>query len=262
MCLILFAYKSHPELPLIVAANRDEFYRRPSRPADFWPDHPDILAGRDLEALGTWLGVSRRGRFAAVTNVRGGADAGGARSRGELTRDFLSGDSSPWDYAREVLGRARDYRGFNLLVGDREELVYCENLHGTTARVEPGIYGLSNHLLDTPWPKVVSGKSGLQAIISRWHSAGEADTEALLDMLGDRNIAEDELLPATGLGLAMERRLSPIFVSGDDSGSGEGYGTCCSTVLVADQQGRLRFHERRFYGEEPRESRFDLRWGE
>ncbi|MCW8195734.1 NRDE family protein [Proteobacteria bacterium 005FR1] len=254
MCLILFAHQLHPELPLVVAANRDEHYGRATRAAGFWPDKPAILAGRDLEAGGTWLGISRSGRFAAVTNVReGGAKRPGQRSRGELTRDFLESDAKPLEYAREVLARSKDYSGFNLLVGDLDQLVYCENLRNSLQVVPPGLYGLSNHLLDTPWPKVVSGKNQLRGILESWHSAAEASSEQLFELLTDRSVAEDDLLPDTGVGLALERRLAPIFIEG------ETYGTCCSTVVVADNQGRVKFHERSFYKSPPANTVFEFR---
>jgi uncharacterized protein with NRDE domain len=243
VCLILFAHRIHPELPLVVAANRDERYDRPARQASFWPEDPGILAGRDLEAGGTWLGITRGGRFAAVTNVRDGSRYRlGGRSRGDLTRDFLQGESKPLEYAREVLNRSNDYSGFNLLVGNLDQLVYCENLRNSLQVVPPGLYGLSNHLLDTPWPKVVSGKSQLRWILEGWHSAGQADSHSLLRLLTDRTVAQDEFLPDTGMGLSLERRLAPIFIES------ETYGTCCSTVLIVDQHGKVKFHERRFYG--------------
>lgn len=249
MCLILLAHRAHPDLPLVIAANRDERYDRPTRPAGFWEDCPRILAGRDLEAGGTWLGMTRQGRFAAVTNVRNGPPATAApRSRGELTRDFLRGNSSPGDYATAIMDRAGDYGGFNLLLGDGDELLYCENFSKTTQRLSPGVYGLSNHLLDTPWPKVVSGKNRLTELLEQWHSAAQADTGKLLDILTDKTIVEDELLPDTGVGLSLERQLSPIFIAG------EGYGTVCSTAVVVDRDGQVKFHERSFYGPQPRDS--------
>lgn len=255
MCLILFAHQIHPELPLVVAANRDERYDRPARPAGFWPEDPTIMAGRDQEAGGTWLGITRGGRFAAVTNFRNGRGRRpGRRSRGDLTRDFLQGRSKPLEYARQVLSRSGDYDGFNLLVGDRNQLVYCENLRNNLQVVQPGLYGLSNHLLDTPWPKVVSGKTQLASMLDGWHDAGQADSGSLLRLLTDRTVAEDEFLPDTGVGLALERRLAPIFIES------ETYGTCCSTVVVMDHRGAVKFHERRFYGVQAEDSlyQFDL----
>ena len=154
MCLIVLAWRQHREYPLLLAANRDEFHRRPAAPADFWPQQPALLAGRDLEAGGTWLGISRSGRFAAVTNIRDPDAQGSApRSRGELTRDFLAGAAPPAAYLDAVAARRGDYLGFNLLLGDSEALWY---LHGGGAswaaprRLAPGIHGLSNAALDVP----------------------------------------------------------------------------------------------------------------
>ena len=150
MCLILAAWRVHPEFPLVVAANRDEFHARPAARAAFWDDRPAILAGRDLEAKGTWLGVSRSGRFAAVTNYRGGREAGAIESRGFLVSRFLEGGATSGEYIGEVAGRGARYSGFNLLAEDGEELWWCSNRDSGPRRLEPGIYGLGNFLLDTP----------------------------------------------------------------------------------------------------------------
>lgn len=242
MCLILIAHQAHPRLPLVVAANRDEHYQRPSAQADFWPDAPHILAGRDLEAGGSWLGISRSGRFAAVTNIRNGTlNPDAARSRGELVRDFLQGNEEPLAYCQRVLTKAAEYRGFNLLVGDQQRLVYCDNLNQNLQELPPGTYGLSNHLLDTPWPKVVKGKNRLSNLVDSWQDTSAEHCEQLLDILTDREIAEDEFLPDTGVGLDTERLLSPIFIEGDE------YGTCCSTAIIVDREGEVFFHERSFY---------------
>lgn len=253
MCLILLAHRAHSELSLVIAANRDERYDRPTRPANFWEDSPQVLAGRDLQAGGTWLGVTRRGRFAAVTNVRDGLPAGpAARSRGELTRNFLHGDADPLDYAEAIMARAAEYGGFNLLVGNRNDLVYCENFSNTVRSLSPGIYGLSNHLLDTPWPKVVTGKNQLTNLMDQWNSASRADSGKLLELLTDKAIAEDDLLPDTGVGLSLERQLSPIFIEG------EGYGTVCSTAVIVDRDGQTKFHERSFYGPESQDCFYEF----
>lgn len=254
MCLILIAHQAHPDLPLVVAANRDEHYQRPSAQARFWPEANHVLAGRDLEAGGTWLGLTRGGRFAAVTNIRnGGAATDATRSRGELVRDFLEGADDPFDYCQKVAAKAAEYRGFNLLVGDSQSLVYCDNLNRNVQRLAPGTYGLSNHLLDTPWPKVVKGKNRLSEQLASWREATPAHCEELLEMLTDREIAEDEFLPNTGVGLEAERLLSPIFIEGDQ------YGTCCSTAIIIDKQGQAFFHERSFYGGKIRDARHQFR---
>lgn len=250
MCLILIAHRAHPDIPLVVAANRDEHYLRPSAQAHFWPEANHVLAGRDLEAGGTWLGLTRTGRFAAVTNIRNGTAAGdAARSRGELVRDFLEGNDEPFEYCQKVVAKAGEYRGFNLLVGDRNSLVYCDKLNRHVQRLAPGTYGLSNHLLDTPWPKVVKGKNRLSRKVAGWQEASSAHCEELLEILTDREIAEDEFLPNTGVGLEAERLLSPIFIQADQ------YGTCCSTAIIIDNRGQAFFHERSFYGGETKDVR-------
>jgi len=239
MCLILVAWQQHPSYPLIVAANRDEFYARPTLPAARWQDVPaeateaDIHGGRDLEAGGTWLGYARGGRFAAVTNVREPGRPPGLRSRGRLTADFLAGTAAAEDYTCSlVLG---DYAGFNLLVSDGEALVYCTNRGAATMSLEPGIYGLSNHLLDTPWPKLASSKERFAAALG----ALPAD-EAFFALLSDDEIVPDPLLPATGVPLAWERILSAVFVRSPD------YGTRASTVLLASKDASATLIERSF----------------
>lgn len=244
MCLIALAWQAHPDYPLIVMANRDEFYRRPTAPARFWPETPHVLAGRDLAAGGTWLGVTRSGRFAALTNYRDPAAPTGERSRGLLVSLFLQGDVSPMDYAGSVAAEGQHYGGFNLLLGDREELVIVSNRGTAPTRLLPGVHGLSNHLLDTPWPKVVRAKAGLQAQLA----APEAD--ALMALLGNHEMAADAELPETGVGQAMERLLSPLFIHSPQ------YGTRASTVLLLGAT-RVDFTEQTFDQNGPLErSRF------
>lgn len=236
MCLILLAWKSHPRFPLVVAANRDEFFARPTASAWFWRDASDIFAGRDLQAGGTWLGVTRRGRFAALTNFRDPqllrADK---RSRGELVAEFLREDIAPADYARRVALRGADYNGFNLLVADAEELHYASNVDAAPRRLEPGVYGLSNHLLDTAWPKVARGRSALADTL-----VAIPDTEPLFALLRDDSIAPDDQLPRTGVSLEWERLLSAAFVRSSD------YGTRNSTVVLFGSNGSVQFEERSF----------------
>lgn len=253
MCLILLALDSHPDYSLIVAANRDEFYERPTAPADFWSEAPSVLAGRDLLAGGTWLGLDRLGRFAAVTNFRQGQrEPAAPRSRGRLVRDFLTSATEPEEYLRRTERDAALYNGFNLLVGDSRRLCYLSN-RGDRARVlTPGVYGLSNHLLDTAWPKVVSGKSALQALVRE----GETElVEALLGLLADRARPSDDLLPRTGIGEDWERLLSAAFVASD------AYGTRSSTVVLVGRDGDATFVEQGFTpGGRPGElRRFELR---
>lgn len=233
MCLILVAWQAHPDFPLIVAANRDEFYARASSPAGRWPEAPQVIAGRDLEAGGTWLGITEQGRFAAITNVREPGVAKGPQSRGGLPRQFLLGDMPAIDFVEKIDGSA--YSGFNLLVSDGDTLCYRSNRDGKPRRLEAGIFAVSNHLLDTPWPKLVTAKRRFSAAL-----AGLPATEAFFDILADDSIVPDEDLPNTGVALEWERLLSAIFVKS------ENYGTRASTVLLRGRDGGLKFDERRF----------------
>ena len=237
MCTLLLAWQVDPARPLVVAANRDEFYARPAAAAAFWQDAPQLLAGRDLQAGGTWLGVTREGRFAALTNVRepGLRAPPHAPSRGQLVADFLRGNSAPEDYLASL--RPADYAGFNLVVGvigDRASLWYLSNRAGPARRLGPGVYGVANAALDTPWPKVARGRERLAALVA----GGEPGTRALLDLLADPTPAADAELPDTGVGLALERMLSPLFIASP------AYGTCCSTALAIDRDGAVEFCER------------------
>ena len=239
MCLILLAWHAHPRFPLVLAANRDEFYARPSAQATFWREQPEVLGGRDLESMGTWLGVTRSGRFAAVTNVREApaAVASDAPSRGKLTTGFLFGATPPADYAAAAYGAGTAYRGFNLLVADRHELWWTSNRADGTRRLEAGVYGLSNELLDTPWPKVVVGKQRLARALETGATVG---VDGLLGLLADSEQPGDAELPDTGVGLERERQLSAAHVVSAD------YGTRCSSVLIVDADGRAQFAERSF----------------
>ncbi|RJQ76837.1 MAG: NRDE family protein [Desulfobacteraceae bacterium] len=236
MCLILFAYQVHPRYRLVLGANRDEFYARPTAPLEFWRDHPEVLAGRDLQQKGTWMGITRGGRLAALTNFRDPrALKTSALSRGQLVADFLSGHAPPMDYMQAIAATADRYNGFNLIVGDANDLLYFSS-HGKVIRaLGPGIYGLSNHLLDTPWPKIETGKQRLRGCIN---SAQKITPEAILELLQDQTLASDDRLPATGVDLAWERVLSPIFITSPD------YGTRSSSVLMIASDGHIRFSER------------------
>jgi len=234
MCLILFAHDAHPEYPLVVAANRDEYYRRPTAKAAFWHDHPQVLAGRDLESMGTWLGVTRAGRFAALTNFRDPSERKtDAPSRGELVSDFLTSAREPREYLEDVAARAPEYKGFNLLAGGVEGIFYFSSRAGSVQRVPRGIHGLSNNLLDTPWPKVVRGKQRLQEAM-----ADEPNAEALLDLLHDCEPAAESELPDTGVGAELERVLSPALIVSSK------YGTRSSTVVLFGAEGSVSFSER------------------
>lgn len=238
MCLILFAHKVHANYPLVVAANRDEIYVRPTAPAAFWEDCPHIYGGRDLEQGGTWLGITRGGRIAAVTNFRDDYTAkNAARSRGELVSNFLRGNQPAADYVHRVGRDAHAYNGFNLIAGDLDELYYASNRGSQVSAIRPGIHGLSNHLLDTPWPKVEYGKKILAELLQ--HEAQEL-VDGLFAVLADRAVAPDHALPDTGVGLPRERVLSPAFIISPT------YGTRSSTVLLVDHHGQVLFIERSF----------------
>lgn len=238
MCLLIIAHRAVSGLPLAVAANRDEFHARPTAPATFWNSHPELLAGRDLEQGGTWMGVTRGGRFAAVTNYRDPARSAPApRSRGELPLEFLTGAQSPADYLDTLSRRAQEYAGFNLLLGDREALWYYHNAPGEQPhRLEPGIYGLSNARLDTPWPKVERGKRELAAALA----TGGASHDSLAAAVADRRPAALEELRPGGADAHMERLLSAQFIIS------ERYGTRSMTTLWV-AAGRAHWRERSFH---------------
>lgn len=238
MCLIVFAHRAAAGYALVLAANRDEFFARPTDPADYWTDAPHVLAGRDLEKGGTWMGVTRDGRWAAITNFRDGTwPETGSRSRGELVARYLLERSSAAAYAAAVVKVGAAYHGFNLLVGDPEGVHYVSNRGASPRALEPGIYGLSNHLLDTPWPKVERGKRELAALFG-----GNPDdpAESLLDLLADRNHAAADALPETGVSREWERLLSSAFIRAP------GYGTRASSVLLIESGGEAILRERSF----------------
>lgn len=243
MCLILFAYKAHPRYKLILAANRDEFYSRPTAPAAFWQDAPKILAGRDLTADGTWLGITKTGRFAAVTNYRDPKAPAGTKSRGDVPKDFLMGNDSPENYLLKIEKAKSEYSGFNLLTGDfgagRNKLFYFSNHGAKPKKITRGIYGLSNALLDTNWHKVETGKAKFTKILQ---TSDEIHTEQLFEILADRLFAADDKLPKTGIGIERERVLSPAFIAT------ENYGTRLSTILLIDEAGEISFSEKTFVG--------------
>lgn len=230
MCLIVIGWQTDSRYPLVVAANRDEVFARPTAPLAWWDDAPDVLAGRDLQNGGTWLGITRTGRFAALTNYRDPANLrADAPSRGHLVADFLRGQETPKDYLQRIEETARTCNGFNLLVADTSELWWYSNAGAAMRRLERGIYGISNHLLDTPWPKLIDAKA-------RFAAANSAP-EPLFSLLRDDTRHPDEVLPSTGVGLERERELSSIFVATPV------YGTRSSAVLRRDMQGRIDFSE-------------------
>jgi uncharacterized protein with NRDE domain len=238
MCLILFSHKQHPHCPLVIAANRDEFYNRGSSPAVFWEDEPGLLAGRDLVAGGTWFGVTRSGRIAAITNYREpGFHRMEAPSRGALVAGYLSSAEAPEEYLKKLEPEADRYNGFSLIVGEPGNLFYFSNRREGFERLAPGLYGLSNHLLDAAWPKVERGKQALAGILA---SGRDPDPEELFQVLADRWRPPDDRLPRTGVGLEWERILSSLFITSPV------YGTRSSTVLLVQGEGRVTFVEKVF----------------
>jgi uncharacterized protein with NRDE domain len=236
MCLILLAYRIHPDYPLIVAANRDEFYSRPTQAAGFWHDHPDLLAGRDLQAGGTWMGITRQGRLAAITNVREQELPNPAlRSRGELTTNFLSGEELPEAYLQQTHQKHQQYAGFNLLVGDIDNLWFYSNRAHSISALKAGIYGISNGGFDEHWPKVAKGKQLLTKAL-----ANQPNPKDLFALLRNNEQAPDHQLPETGMGTDIERWLSPLFIHS------ENYGTRCSTVITLKKNRLLDFFEQSY----------------
>jgi uncharacterized protein with NRDE domain len=234
MCLIVFAWRPGHAQPLIVAANRDEFYARPSLPLAQWPEAPHVHAGRDLEAGGTWLGVGAHGRFAALTNIRDPHQPPARKSRGELVARFLTGDMSIDDYLADVVGRSLEYAGFNLLVGNTNELWHFNARETEAVMLPPGVYGLSNAGLDTPWPKLLKARAALEEVLD------DPQPQALLALLNDPQTAPFADLPDTGVGLATETLLSSVFIASPT------YGTRASTALIVLADGTRWMVERSF----------------
>ena len=233
MCLIVFAWQVHPDYPLVVAANRDEYFTRPTLPAHWWHDEPDLLAGRDLLAGGTWMGITRTGRFAALTNYRAPQQApDGAPSRGSLVRQALNTTTSTSETLNALEQHSHRYAGFNLIISDGLTLGIHESARNTSRILNPGIYGLSNHLLDTPWPKVKQARERFTAALSSL-----PDPHIFLNLLRDTTLAHDEDLPSTGILFEWERLLSPAFIQAP------GYGTRSSTLLTHAHSGETTFHE-------------------
>jgi uncharacterized protein with NRDE domain len=238
MCLILLFFDTRAADSLIMAANRDEYYDRPASPLAFWREAPYILAGRDIRGGGTWLGVTRRGRIAALTNFRDpSAIMENAPSRGMLVKNFLTGTDSPKNYLKRIRMTARQYNPFNLLVGNRSALFYYSNRNNEIQQLESGLYGLSNHLLDTPWPKVQKGKEYLETLIKNKKRVAPED---IFGILTDRSFPPAGLLPDTGVGPEWERLLSPVFITSRT------YGTRSATALIVNRSGRLTVAERNF----------------
>jgi len=238
MCLILISYKQFDKFPLIIAANRDEYFERPSQAAHFWNDNPFILAGRDLKHGGSWLGISRQGRFAAVTNFREPSNKiASATSRGTLVSKYLMSDISAGNYLEDLLDQIDQFDGFNLLVGDTNALYFLGSLEKQIRILDTGVYGISNGIFDCPWPKVIQGKQRLAEIMNK---SGQPDETAFFKLLANETVPPDDELPDTGVGLEWEQKLGSIFVKADP------FGTRCSTLLSIDVKRQVRFSERNF----------------
>jgi uncharacterized protein with NRDE domain len=238
MCLIALALDAHPQYALVLAANRDEFHHRPTAPASWWDDAPQIFGGRDLQSHGSWLALARDGRWAAVTNVRRMIPPDpNAPSRGRLVAHYLRDPHTAAGYGAGLRPEADRYAGFNLLLGDAAGVWYLSNHDGFRhQRLTPGVHAVSNAALDTPWPKLVALRDTLRV----WCADGRTDTAGLLAALARDRVAADAVLPDTGVGAEMERFLAPAFIRGDS------YGTRASTVLAIDRAGRALFTEHRF----------------
>lgn len=237
MCLIVFAWKTHPDYPLLLLANRDEAYARPTLPLFAWDTQPTIYAGQDQEQVGTWLGMTATGRFAAVTNLRRPTDSQDAPlSRGWLVRDFLLSRRQTTEYIEHVQADAKQYRGFNLVVGNLRSLMYYSNADSKPRSLPPGIYGLSNASLNTPWPKVEESKVAFTRLLSK----REPDFEAMFELMHSQRTYPSSLLPNTGVGPELEQALSAIFVKTPQ------YGTRSTSLMTWHRQGQARLLERTY----------------
>lgn len=251
MCLILFAYNYHPDYKLILAANRDEFYARPTRPMQFWPEHNNLLAGKDLEQGGTWLGLTEQGRFSALTNHRDGRQKSkqGERSRGLLPLEFLLSEQRCEDFIRSVSADAFD--GFNQLIDDGNQLCYLSNRSNSLHPVPAGIHGISNAVFNTSWPKLEARKAALKSCIdnSRLNTGlyGELGTEKLIQLMANTETFPDSLLPDTGVSPDLERLLSASFIRS------ENYGTRATTVLLIKHNGEVEIAEQNYDQKGPTE---------
>ncbi len=237
MCIVIFAYDCHPKYQLVVAANRDEYYERPALAAEFWSGNPEVLAGRDLREGGTWMGITTSGRFAVLTNYRDPATYKPNRpSRGYLVENYLSGTLEPRVFINCLENRGTDYNGFNLLFGTCASLYYYSNRDKILQQVEKGIHGVSNSLLDVPWPKVTKGKRALAEGLQN----EDIKAEYLFAMMADREQPDDRDLPRTGVSLEWERILAPTFVISPK------YGTRTTTILLVDRNNKVQYQERSF----------------
>ncbi len=237
MCLIFLSFNQHPDYPLIIAANRDEFYDRPASSLGLWPEHPNVLAGKDLTGGGTWLGVTKSGYFAMLTNYRDMAKIkANAPTRGKLVLDYLAGEFDASNYLQALDASASLYNGYNIILGTLNDPWYFSNQNHKLFRLGTGLYGLSNALLDTKWPKVEIGKETFKGIIEQ----ESLNTEALFSFMYDKTLAPDEKLPDTGIGYEKEKLLSSMFIELP------GYGTRNTTVLVKDKNNNVQIVERTY----------------
>ncbi|RZV31747.1 MAG: NRDE family protein [Chromatiales bacterium] len=249
MCLIALSIRQHPDYPLILAANRDEFHARPTKEAHWWPDKPDIVGGRDLQAGGTWLALHRDGRFATVTNFRDAEPPkAGHRSRGHLVTGFLESDLTPADYLDTI--DEQSYAGFNLIVGTLSDVAYLSNREQGKRQLDATTYGLSNALLDGPWHKVERSKEKLSSMIAD----GDVDETSLMRLMNDRNKAPVAEVETGRLDFEKAHAITAPFIVMPD------YGTRCSSIVLADKEGNWRFVERRFdpAGRQTGESKFSF----
>ena len=238
MCILFIAVNQHPKYPLIIAANRDEFHKRPTAVSHFWPNHSELLAGKDLEAGGTWMGINKQGRIAALTNIRApGKERLNATTRGELVTHFLTDNKSSSEYLSRLQNTHEQYNGYNLLYGDFKDLHVYNNFENAVYTLGDGVYGLSNASLDIPWPKIDAGK---EALADYCQQADTLSHEHLFTLLNNSQAASDDVLPKTGVPLEWERMLSSIFIQSED------YGTRSSTVLLIDNNDHCYWEERTY----------------
>lgn len=239
MCLINFHYNDHPKYKLIVVANRDEEYDRPTEAAHFWENEPNLLAGRDLKQMGTWLGVTKQGRFAALTNYRDPNLPVAPKSRGDIVKTFLTRNIAPSDYIEELKETRELFGGYNVIISDGGEIYHYNNILNETSKIQAGTHSLSNCSLNTPWPKVKKGKALLKNYVEL-HQEDDLNIDELFKLVSNRTKASIEELPDTGVGITLERELSPMFIQMPH------YGTRSSTVLLISYDNHISFVERTF----------------
>lgn len=237
MCLIIFSYKNHPKYKLIFASNRDEFYDRPTSALSWWRGRRNILAGQDKKNGGTWLGLAKDLRLAAITNFRDLKNVSeNAPSRGLLVRNFLESDETPLQYLENIKEKGAKYNGFNLIVGNKSCLYYYSNVNNTIVKIKAGLHGLSNKFLNTPWPKVQKGKNEFEKILKQ----KEPYSDMIFELLKDTSKPPDNQLPDTGVGLDLERVLSPLFIKS------KVYGTRASSIVLIDNLDNVTFIEKSY----------------